>query len=553
MGQCERIPSMISVTNLSLSFGQQVLFKDVNIKFTPGNCYGVIGANGSGKSTLLKVLAGELMPDTGQVAVGRGERIAVLRQDQFLFDEHSVLDTVIMGHHKLHEVMTERRQLYAKADFSDEDGMRVADLESEFSEMGGWEAEAEAGRLLSGLGLPDALTNTRMGELEAGHKVRVLLAQALFGSPEILLLDEPTNNLDLEAVTWLEEFLYQFRNTAIVVSHDRHFLNRVCTHVADVDYGTVTLFVGNYDFWYHANQLARKQAREEKKRREDKIAELQAFIQRFSSNAARSRQATSRQKLVEKLSIDDLKPSRRRAPYVSFSPLRETGRKVLDVEGLRIRVDGEELLKDFSVSIQPGDKVALVGPRHAAKSALLQVLGGGLEPAAGRCQWGGTVTVSYFPKDSSTYFASQLTLLEWLQQYTEVDDESYVRGFLGRMLFSGDEASKKVNVLSGGERVRCMLAKMMLARGNVLILDEPTNHLDLEAITAVNDALIDFTGTVLFISHDHQFVDSVANRIIELTPAGFIDRAMRFDDYLASEAVRELRDRQFHGHHTVEI
>jgi ATPase subunit of ABC transporter with duplicated ATPase domains len=544
---------MISVTNLSLSFGQQVLFKDVNIKFTPGNCYGVIGANGSGKSTLLKVLAGELAPDTGQVAAGRGDRIAVLRQDQFLFDEHTVLETVIMGHRKLYDLMEERTRLYAKADFSDEDGLRVSDLESEFSEMGGWEAESEAGRLLSGLGLPDEMTGARMGDLDGTQKVRVLLAQALFGSPEILLLDEPTNNLDLEAVSWLEEFLYQFKNTVIVVSHDRHFLNRVCTHIADVDYGTVSLFVGNYDFWYHASQLARKQARDEKKRREDKIAELQAFIQRFSSNAARSRQATSRQKLVEKLSIDDIKPSRRKAPYVSFAPLRETGRRVLDIEGLCLPLEGEAVLKDFSLSVQPGDKIALVGPYHASKSALLQILAGELAPEAGSCQWGSTVTVSYLPKDNSAYFESQLTLIEWLRQYTEVDDESYVRGFLGRMLFSGDESLKKVDVLSGGERVRCMLAKMMLSRGNVLIMDEPTNHLDLEAITAVNDALIDFAGTVLFISHDHQFVDSVANRIVELTPKGFIDRAMRFDDYLASEAVRELRDRHYRGHHLVEI
>jgi len=544
---------MISATNLSLSFGQQVLFKDVNIKFTPGNCYGVIGANGSGKSTLLKVLAGELAPDTGQVAAGRGERIAVLRQDQFLFDEHSVLETVIMGHRKLYDLMMERKLLYAKEDFSDEDGMRVADLESEFSEMGGWEAESEAGRLLSGLGLPDGLAGARMGELDGAQKVRVLLAQALFGSPEILLLDEPTNNLDLEAVSWLEEFLYQFRNTVIVVSHDRHFLNKVCTHIADVDYGTVSLFVGNYDFWFHASQLARKQARDAKKRREDKIAELQSFIQRFSSNAARSRQATSRQKLVEKLSIDDIKPSRRRAPYVSFDPERESGRRVLDIEGLCKHVEGEEVLRDFSLTVRPGDKIALVGPYHAAKSALLQILAGELAPDAGSYEWGSTVSASYFPKDSSGYFESQLTLIEWLKQYTEVDDESYVRGFLGRMLFSGDESSKKLNILSGGERVRCMLARMMLARGNVLIMDEPTNHLDLEAITAVNDALIEFTGTVLFISHDHQFVDSVANRIVELTPAGFIDRAMRFDDYLASEAVRELRDRHYHGHHLLEI
>jgi ATPase subunit of ABC transporter with duplicated ATPase domains len=544
---------LISVSDLSLSFGTQVLFKDVNIKFTPGNCYGVIGANGAGKSTLLKILSGELEPDTGHVDVSTGNRVAVLRQDQFLFDEHTVIDTVIMGHAKLYDLMTERNAIYAKPDFSDEDGLRVSDLEAEFSEMGGWEAEAEASRLLSGLGLPHELRASRMGELDGGHKVRVLLAQALFGAPEILLLDEPTNNLDLDAVAWLEDFLYDFKNTVIVVSHDRHFLNRVCTHIADVDYGTVSLFVGNYDFWYHASALARKQARDDKKRREDKIAELQAFVQRFSSNAARSRQATSRQKLIEKLSIDDIKPSRRRAPFVSFDPEREIGRRILEVSGLTKRIDGEDVLKEVSFTVEPGDKIALVGPYHRAKSTLLAILGGELAPDGGKCEWGATVATSFFPKDSSSYFESDLTLIEWLRQYTTSEDQTYVRGFLGRMLFTGDESLKKVNVLSGGERVRCMLAKMMLSQGNALILDEPTNHLDLEAITAVNDALIDFAGTVIFISHDHQFVDSIANRIIELTPAGIIDRAMRFDDYLKSELVRELRDRYFHGHHLLEI
>ena len=544
---------MISVSNLSLAFGQQALFKDVDLKFTPGNCYGVIGANGAGKSTLLRVLAGELEPDSGKVVVSPGERIAVLRQDQFLFDEHPVLDTVIMGHQRLHDVLVERRELYAKADFSDADGLRVSELEAEFSELGGWEAEAEAGRLLSGLGLPDQLRGQRMGALDGTQKVRVLLAQALFGNPEILLLDEPSNNLDLEAVSWLEDFLYQFKNTVIVVSHDRHFLNRVCTHIADVDFGTISLFVGNYDFWYHSSQLARRQARDDRKRREDKIAELRAFIQRFSSNAARSRQATSRQKLVEKLTIDDIKPSSRKTPYVSFDQERESGRKVLQLEGLSKRIEGEDVLRNISLTVQPGDKIALVGPYHAAKSALLAIVAGELAPDQGSCERGSTVSLSYFPKDSSAYFASELTVLEWLKQYTKVSDESYVRGFLGRMLFSGDDSFKKVSVLSGGERVRCMLARMMLARGNVLVMDEPTNHLDLEAITAVNDALIEFPGTVLFISHDHQFVDSIATRIVELTPAGLIDRTMRFDDYLQSQAVREIRDRHYHGHHLLEI
>ncbi len=544
---------MIGVANLSLSFGQQVLFRDVNLKFTPGNCYGVIGANGAGKSTLLKVLAGELEPDSGQVTTTPGERIAVLRQDQFLFDEHTPLETVIMGHQRLHAVMAERDTIYAKPDFSDDDGLRVSDLEAEFSEMGGWEAESEAARLLSGLGLAEALHGRRMAELDGGQKVRVLLAQALFGAPDILLLDEPTNNLDLEAVAWLEDFLSEFRNTVIVVSHDRHFLNQVCTHIADVDYEAISLFVGNYDFWYHSSQLARRQARDEKKRREDKIAELQEFIRRFSSNAARSKQATSRQRLVEKLSIDDIKPTLRKPPFVKFEPARESGRKILHVEGLCKRIEGEDVLEGFSFAVEPGDKIAFVGPYRQAKSVLFRILAGELEPDAGSVEWGTTVTRSYFPGDNAEYFESDLTLLEWLRQYTEVEDEAYVRGFLGRMLFTGDESLKKVSVLSGGERVRCMLARMMLSGANVLIMEDPTNHLDLEAITAVNDALIEFPGTVAFSSHDHQFVDSIANRIVEFTPRGIIDRAMRFDDYLKSDRVREMRDEHYRGHHLLEI
>jgi ATPase subunit of ABC transporter with duplicated ATPase domains len=544
---------VIGVANLSLSFGQQVLFRDVTLKFTPGNCYGVIGANGAGKSTLLRVLAGELEPDSGQVTITPGERIAVLRQDQSLFDEYTALETAIMGHQRLHGVMKERDAIYAKPDFSDADGLRVSDLEAEFSEMGGWESESEAARLLSGLGLPEALHGRRMAELEGGQKVRVLLAQALFGAPDILLLDEPTNNLDLEAVSWLEGFLSQFPNTVIVVSHDRHFLNQVCTHIADVDYETISLFVGNYDFWYHSSQLARRQARDEKKRREDKIAELQEFIRRFSSNAARSRQATSRQKLVDKLSIDDIKPTRRRPPFVKFEPAREIGRKILSVEGLCKRVEGEDVLEDFSLLLQPGDKVAFVGPYRHARTVLFRILAGELEADGGTVEWGTTVTRSYFPGDNAAWFDSDLTLVEWLRQYTEVEDEAYVRGFLGRMLFSGDESLKKVSVLSGGERVRCMLARMMLSGANALIMEDPTNHLDLEAITAVNDALIEFPGTVIFASHDHQFVDSIANRIVEFTPAGIIDRVMTFDDYLASDLVRQLRDDHYRGHHLLEI
>lgn len=544
---------MISVSNVSLSFGERALFKNVNAKFTPGNCYGVIGANGAGKSTFLKILAGELEADTGEISVTSGERIAVLRQDQSAFDEYSVLTTVIMGYRRLYDVMVEKDQIYEKVDFSEADGMRAAELEAEFAEMGGWEAESEAGRLLAGLGIPDDLLQTTMGDLEFAQKVRVLLAQALFGNPDILLLDEPTNNLDLESVSWLEGFLYNFKNTVIVVSHDRHFLNKVCTHVADIDFGKITLYVGNYDFWYHSSQLARKQARDQKKQREDKVAELKAFIQRFSSNAARSRQATSRQKLLEKLNIDDIKPTSRKSPYVGFEPEREIGKKVLEIDGLSYVAENIQALENLRLTIDPGDKVAFVGPFHQSKSALFEILAGHQEPHSGSYEWGQTTSVSYFPKENGDLFEGDLSLIEWLRQYTEVEEESYVRGFLGRMLFSGDESLKPVSVLSGGERVRCMLAKMMLSRSNVLIMDEPTNHLDLEAITALNDGLIAFNGVVLFVSHDHEFVDTIANRIVELTPSGIIDRKMRFDDYLQSEEVRETRDRAYHGHQLLEI
>lgn len=544
---------MISLSNVGLSFGQQVLFKDVSINFNPGNCYGVIGANGAGKSTLLKILSGELAADTGEVNSTPGERIAVLSQDQFAFDENKVVDTVVMGHKKLYAVMVEKDALYAKADFSDEDGMRVSELEGEFAEMGGWEAESEAGRLLSGLGLAETHHDRLMSELEGGQKVRVLLAQALFGSPEILLLDEPTNNLDLEAVAWLEEFLYDFKNTVIVVSHDRHFLNRVCTHVADVDYGAVRLFVGNFDFWYHASQLVRRQQRDQKKQREDKIAELREFVQRFSSNAARSKQATSRQKLIDKLSIDDIKPSSRKSPYVSFDSERGVGKRVLEGEGLTKAVEGENVLKDIRLLIEPGERIAFVGPFHQSKTTLFEILAGETEADGGSFEWGTTINCTYMPKDNTAFFQSDLSIIDWLRQYSPVEEETYVRGFLGRMLFSGEESMKKVNVLSGGERVRCMLAKMMLSGANTLIMDEPTNHLDLESITALNDALIAFKGVFLFSSHDHEFVDSIANRIIEFTPGGIINRLMRFDDYLQNEEVRQLRDRHYHGHHLLEI
>lgn len=544
---------MISALNISLSFGEQNLFKGVNIKFTPGNCYGVIGANGSGKSTFLNILSGDIQADSGEVVITPGERLAVLRQDQFQFDQYSVLHTVIMGHKKLYDVMVEREEIYARADFSDQDGMRAAELENEFAEMGGWEAEAETGRLLSGLGISDDFLTRKMSELDGTQKVRVLLAQALFGEPDILLLDEPTNNLDLESVTWLEDFLFQFKNTVIVVSHDRHFLNKVCTHIADIDFGKISLFAGNYNFWYHSSQLVAKQMRDQKKRREDKIAELQEFIQRFSSNAARSKQATSRQKLVEKLSLDDIKPSSRKSPYIGFSPERECGKKVLEVKGLTLSTGGEAMLKNFVMSVEPGEKIAFVGPFHQAKTMLYQALAGEIRALEGSIEWGTTIRMDYLPKDNTVWFESTLSIIDWLRQYTAVEEESYVRGFLGRMLFSGDESLKPVNVLSGGEKVRCMLAKLMLSCANALILDEPTNHLDLEAITALNDGLIEFKGVLLFTSHDHQFVDSIANRIIELTPAGSIDRKMKLDDYLANEDIGELRDRHYHGHHLLEI
>ena len=544
---------MISATNVSLSFGDRTLFSGVNIKFTAGNCYGIIGANGAGKSTFVRILSGDIQPDTGEVSVSPGERVAVLRQDQNQFDDYSVLHTVIMGYKHLYEVMIEKDSIYEKPDFSEEDGIRAAELEGEFSELGGWEAESEAGRLLSGLGIGDELLEVRMRDLDGAQKVRVLLAQALFGAPDILLLDEPTNNLDLESISWLEDFLLQFKNTVIVVSHDRHFLNRVTTHIADIDFGRISVFVGNYDFWFHSSQLAKKQSRDQKKRREDKVAELKAFIQRFSSNAARSRQATSRRKLIDKLTIDDIKPTSRKTPYINFSPEREPGKKVLEIAGLSKTVEEEPVLHDFDLSVQAGDKIAFVGPYHRAKTALFEIVSGIVEPDAGSYEWGGTIRPAYYPKDAEGEFTDDVPIIEWLRQFTEVEEESFVRGFLGRMLFSGDEALKSVRVLSGGERVRCMLAKLMLLGANALILDEPTNHLDLESITALNDALIDFKGVVLFVSHDHEFVDTIANRIVEFTPSGVIDRVTRFDDYLVDESVQAQRDEMYHGHHSLVI
>ncbi len=536
---------MITASNISLSYGTQVLFKEVNIKFTPGNCYGIIGANGAGKSTFLKILSGEIEPDTGEIIMTPGERMAVLRQDHFAFNDYRVIDTVIMGYQKLYDIMQERDAIYAKPDFSEEDGIRAAELESEFAELGGWEAEANAGQMLDGLGIAQDMHEKKMAEIEDNLKVRVLLAQALFGNPDILLLDEPTNHLDLESIHWLEDYLETFNNTVIVVSHDRHFLNTVCTHICDIDYGKIQLYVGNYDFWYMSSQLAAKQLKDEKKRREDKIAELKEFIQRFSSNVAKAKQATSRKKLIDKLTIDDIRPSSRRFPYVAFKPNREIGKNVLEIKNLSKTIEGEKILDNLSLTINPGDKVAFVGPNHFAKTVLFQILAGEIEPDEGTFTWGVTTSLSYFPKDNTGMFKENESIADYLQQFSKEDDDTYVRSFLGRMLFTGDEALKPCNVLSGGERVRVVLARMMLEGANCMIFDEPTSHLDLEAIQALNNGIIEFKGVVLFNSHDHQFVDSIANRIIEFTPDGLIDRMMQFDDYINDESIKAIRQKAY--------
>uniref|UniRef100_C6E1U2 Probable ATP-binding protein YbiT n=1 Tax=Geobacter sp. (strain M21) TaxID=443144 RepID=C6E1U2_GEOSM len=539
---------MITATNVTLSYGKRVLFKDVNIKFTPGNCYGLIGANGAGKSTFLKILSGEIEADKGDISVGKG-RIAVLKQDQFAYDEHTVLNTVIMGHKKLFDIMAEREAIYSKPEFSEEDGIRSAELEADFAEMNGYEAESEAAVLLNGLGIPEEMRGKQMKELEGGEKVRVLLAQALFGNPDVLLLDEPTNHLDLKSISWLEEFLFRFQNTVIVVSHDRHFLNQVCTHIADIDFSRLQVYVGNYDFWYQASQLHLKQRQDDVKKTQDKASELKEFIQRFSSNASKAKQATSRKKLLEKLTIEDMPVSSRKYPWVVFKPERPCGDIILEVKGLSKAVDGVQIFKDFDLIVRKNDKIAFVGGNSLAKSTLFQILAGELEPDEGTFRWGVTITNAYFPKENGDYFKSDLNLIEWLGQYSPpTEGESFARGFLGRMLFSGDEALKKTSVLSGGERVRCMLSRMMLTGANVLMLDEPTNHLDLESITALNNGLISYTEVVLFASHDHEFVSTVANRIIEIHPNGYIDRDMNFDDYLEDADVIAERDRLCNGH-----
>ncbi len=533
---------MITVNNVTLRYGKRALFEDVNIKFTPGNCYGLIGANGAGKSTFLKILSGEIEANKGEVSITPGERLAVLKQNHFEFDEFEVLKTVMMGHVRLFQIMEEKDALYAKPDFSEEDGLKAAELEGEFQELEGWQAESDAAELLIGLGIPTNLHNVKMKDLDGNEKVRVLLAQALFGNPNILLLDEPTNHLNLESIRWLEHFLSRFEGTVIVVSHDRHFLNQVCTHIADIDFGKIQLYVGNYDFWYESSQLAQKLARESNKKIEEKRKELEAFIARFSANASKSKQATSRKKQLEKLTLDDIRPSNRKYPFIHFKPEREAGKQLLAVEGISKTVDGEKVLNNLSFTVNKGDKIAFVGPNGLAKTTLFQILMGELEADEGTFSWGVTTSQAYFPKDNSAYFDVDMNLIDWLRQYSKDQDESFLRGFLGRMLFSGEEALKKASVLSGGEKVRCMFAKMMLSSSNVLLLDEPTNHLDLESITALNNGLVDFDGTILFVSHDHQFIETIANRVMEITPNGLIDKMMTYDEYLESEDVKRQQE-----------
>ena len=539
---------MIATQNVTLSYSGKPLFKDVSIKFTAGNCYGIIGANGAGKSTFLRLLSGELEPTKGEVVLTPGERMAVLRQDHFAFDECEVLQTVIMGHRRLYDIMVEKDALYQKEDFSEADGVRASELEGEFADLNGWNAEADAEMLLTGLGLPLELEHRPMKELDGGQKVKVLLAQALFGSPDVLLLDEPTNHLDAQSVRWLENFLLDFPNTVIVVSHDRHFLNKVCTHICDIDYGRVQLYVGNYDFWYAYTQMAARQAREQNKKNEQKAKELQAFIARFSANASKHRQATSRKKLLDNLTMDNFVPSSRRYPFVQFKPDREIGNDLLSVQGLCKSVGGRRVLNNLTFTLTPGDKVALVGGDELARTTLLQVLAGELEPDAGSFKWGVTTSQAYFPKDNGAFFdGCDLTLVDWLRQFSEEQYEADIRGWLGRMLFSGEDALKPARVLSGGERVRCMLSRMMLSGANVLLLDEPTNHLDLESITALNEGMTSFTGSMIFTTRDHECVQTVANRILEILPGGLIDRRDTYDEYLENPDVPALRERLSHA------
>ncbi len=533
---------MISANNITLRVGKKALFEDVNIKFTEGNCYGLIGANGAGKSTFLKILSGQLEPTNGDIVITPGQRLSFLQQDHFKYDAYQVLDTVIMGNARLYEIMKEKEAIYAKEDFTDEDGIRASELEGEFAEMNGWEAESDAATLLNGLGIDTDLHYTQMADLTGSQKVKVLLAQALFGNPDILLLDEPTNHLDLPAIEWLEEFLINFDNTVIVVSHDRYFLNKFCTHTADIDYGKIQLYAGNYDFWFESSQLLIKQMKEANKKKEEKIKELQEFISRFSANASKSKQATSRKRALEKIQLDDMRPSSRKYPYIDFRPNREIGNEVLMVENLSKTIDGVKVLDNISFTLGHDDKVAFVGANEQAITTFFRILTGELEPDEGTYKWGVTTSQAYFPKDNTQEFDNDLTITDWLTQYSEIKDATYVRGFLGRMLFPGEDGVKKVRVLSGGEKVRCLLSKMMISGANILILDEPTNHLDMESITALNNGLIKFPGVILFTSHDHQFVQTTANRIMEILPDGkLIDKITTYDEYLASDEMAKKR------------
>ena len=532
---------MISANNITLRVGKKALFEDVNIKFTEGNCYGVIGANGAGKSTFLRILSGQLEPTSGDVVITDGQRLSFLQQDHFKYDEYTVTDTVILGNLRLYEVMKEKDAIYMKEDFSDEDGIKAAELEAEFAEMNGWEAESDAASLLNGLGVDEEYHYTMMKDLNGALKVKVLLAQALFGNPDILLLDEPTNNMDLDAIAWLEEFLINFENTVIVVSHDRYFLNKVCTQIADIDYGKIQLYAGNYDFWYESSQLMIRQMKEANRKKEEKIKELQEFIQRFSANASKSKQATSRKRALEKIQLDDIKPSSRKYPYIDFRPFREIGNEVLTVRNLSKTIDGVKVLDNISFILNRTDKVALVGPNEQAKTVLFQILAGEMEPDEGDYKWGLTTTQSYFPKDNSAEFNNEDTIVEWLTQYSPEKDVTYVRGFLGRMLFAGEDGVKKVKVLSGGEKVRCMLSKLMISGANVLMLDEPTDHLDMESITALNNGLTKFQGVLIFSSRDHQIVQTTANRIMEIVNGQLIDKITTYDEYLESDEMARKR------------
>jgi len=533
---------MIQVSNVSLRFGKRTLFEDVNLKFTNGNCYGVIGANGAGKSTFLKLLSGEIETTSGEIIIGKNERLSILKQDHHLYDKETVINTVIMGNDKLYSIMKEKEELYSHTEFTDEDGMRLAYLEGEFMDMNGWDAESDAATLLNNLGITTDKHYLLMEELNNKEKVKVLLAQSLFGNPDILLLDEPTNNLDIDAINWLEEFIINYPNTVIVVSHDRHFLNKVCTHIVDIDYSKIKLYIGNYDFWYESSQLALKQMTDSNKKKEEKIKELQDFIARFSANASKSKQATSRKKMLEKITLDEIVPSSRKYPYIDFKPERESGKEILTVENISKTIDGRKVLDNVSFTVQKGDKIAFVGSNDIEKTTLFKIIMGEVKPDKGKIIWGKTIKPSYIPQDNSEYFKDEINIIEWMGKYKQIDDETILRGFLGRMLFSGEEVFKKVNVLSGGEKARCMMSKTMLEEPNFIVLDEPTAHLDLESITSLNNGLIKFPGELLITSHDHQTVSTIANRIIEILPKGMIDRKMTYDEYLEDDRIKKLKE-----------